>query len=159
MWVATGLWRLSSLALRRRTVAMREGLRIHPRLEGRLILPPSQHEPLIAVVSRFQQLEALETFCVVDCTSAGRKAVRQLVAGLSRDGDDIDLDDSHTPDSALSWSEAVRWSITHPGNRRFPAQSHECRSKRPPAPSLVALCEITRELHNVVGTLAQLNAQ
>ena len=88
-------------------MAVGERLRAEPGLERLLVAPAGDHQPLLPVVSGLEQLEPLEAVGVVDGPGARRKPMGQLVAGLSRHGDGIDLDDCHDPMRPTSDHDAL----------------------------------------------------
>jgi hypothetical protein len=75
----------------------RRGRRGDPLLEGLLVPPAGDDQPLAAVVGRTKQLEPLEAVLVVHRPGAGGEALGQLVAGVLGHGDGVDLDHGHDP--------------------------------------------------------------
>src|ERR1700683_3246989 len=73
-------------------VAMGERWRGDPGLEGVLVAPARDHEPLPAIIGGAEELEALEPVLVVHRPGAGGEALRQLVAGVVGNGDGVGLD-------------------------------------------------------------------
>ena len=69
----------------------------HPGLERLLVAPAGDDEPLLAVVGRLEQLEALESVGVVDRAGPRGEPVGQLVTGVGGHGDGVDLDRGHSP--------------------------------------------------------------
>jgi hypothetical protein len=55
------------------------------------------HQPLIPVVGRLQQLVTLESVRIVNGSGACGEPVGQLVTGLAGNSDGVDLDDGHPP--------------------------------------------------------------
>src|SRR5215207_5869557 len=78
-----------------RAVAVGKGLRVQPGLERLLIAPAGEHQPLLPPISGLEQLETFESVGVVDSTGPRREAVCQLVPGVDRHGNGVDLDDGH----------------------------------------------------------------
>jgi len=78
---------------------MPERWRAHPSLERIVVSPSGDDQPGIALVCGPQQLEALESWLVVDRTGTRRKPASQLVAAIGGHGDRIDLDDAHRASS------------------------------------------------------------
>jgi hypothetical protein len=96
------LWGRAALLLGGGAMAVGERLRAEPGLERLLVAPAGDHQPLLPVVGGLQQLEPLEAVGVVDGPGSGREPLSQLVAGLLRHRDRIDLNDGH--DSMLPTS-------------------------------------------------------
>src|SRR5206468_901118 len=80
-------------------VPVLERLRAEPRVERGLVAPAGHDEPLVAAIDRAQQLEAFEAVLVVDGTGPGGEAAGELVTGAFGDGDGVDHDRGHGPDS------------------------------------------------------------
>ena len=87
----TALWGWSI----RPCMAVRERRRVHPGQKGGLVSPPSDDEPLPAVVGRSQKLETLEALLVVYRTCSRSESSRELVSGVVGDRDRVDLDERH----------------------------------------------------------------
>jgi hypothetical protein len=71
---------------------MGEGGRADPALEGRVIPPTGDDQPLAPLVGGPEELEAFEPLLVVDRPSASGEPLGQLVSGTLGHRDGVDLD-------------------------------------------------------------------
>src|SRR4051794_31855524 len=88
-------------------MTVRERAAAHPCLERLLVAPTGDHEPLIAVVGRLQQLETLEALLAVDRAGTRREPTGELVAAVLWHGDGVDLDDGHRRQTGSAMSVAA----------------------------------------------------
>jgi hypothetical protein len=96
---------------RRRAVAVGERVRVQPGLERLLIAPAGEDQPLLPPISGLEQLETFKSIGIVDGPCSRREAVCQLVPGLGRHGNGVDLDDGHlliVPHAAWRHQSEVR---------------------------------------------------
>src|SRR5699024_9600821 len=90
---------------------------VPPRGEGLLVGPLRHDEVALLPLRRAEQLEALEAGGFVDGALALGEAALQLLAGLLRDADRVDLDDAHAATLI-----PLRRGLSPPGRR--PADRH-----------------------------------
>jgi hypothetical protein len=74
------LWGRAALPLGGGAMAVGKGLRTEPGLEGLLVAPAGEHQPLLLVVGGLEQREPIEAVGVVDDPGSGRELVSQFVA-------------------------------------------------------------------------------
>ena len=73
----------------------RDGVAVAPGDERLLVLPLGDDEVAVLALDRAEQLEAQEAGGPVDRVRAVREALLELLVGLRRDGDGVDLHDGH----------------------------------------------------------------
>jgi hypothetical protein len=106
-----------------RLVAVSEGGRLHPGLEGILVPPAGEDQPGGPFIDWLEQLKALEAVLVVHGTGPGSETPGQLITGVRWYRDRVDLHHSHGIDHFRSGSHGVHLPTVNDGCHKLSGQN------------------------------------